>query len=83
MVKTIYSEKNEILLQWLKKERQKKGFSMRKLAEKLNRPHSFISKVEQGERRLDVIEYIDYCGALGIDPIYGIKAICSILRKDK
>jgi len=49
---------------------------MRDLAGKLGRPHSFIGKVEQGERRLDVIEYINYCEILDIDPIEGIKKSC-------
>lgn len=39
------------------------------------RPHSFIYKVEQGERRLDVVEYIWYCTALGVDPHTGIDAV--------
>ena len=39
------------------------------------RPHSFIYKVEQGERRLDVVEYIWYCIALNIDPRVGIEVV--------
>ncbi len=42
---------------------------MRELAERLDVIHSWIGKVELGERRLDVIEYIQYCKALGVDPI--------------
>lgn len=34
-----------------------------------------LYKVEQGERRLDVIEYIWYCTALGVDPHTGIDAV--------
>ena len=45
---------------------------MRELAERLDVIHSWIGKVELGERRLDVIEYIQYCKALGVDPIEGI-----------
>jgi hypothetical protein len=36
-------------------------------------PHSFGGKVEQGERRLDVVEYLQYCQALDIKPEDGIK----------
>ncbi|WP_258522605.1 helix-turn-helix domain-containing protein [Brevundimonas vesicularis] len=38
------------------------------LAERLGRPQSFVSKVERGERRLDVIEFCELAEALGHDP---------------
>jgi transcriptional regulator with XRE-family HTH domain len=63
------------LLAWLKEKRLAKGFSMRELAEKLECSHSLISKVEQGERRLDVVEYVDYCKALDVNPVEGINLI--------
>ncbi len=48
---------------------------MRALAAKLEVPHSFVQKIEMVERRLDVMEYISYCAALGIDPKDGLDAI--------
>lgn len=48
---------------------------MRELATKLGMPHSFVGKVEQQERRLDVVEYIQYCEAIGVSPIDGLKII--------
>lgn len=38
------------------------------LAERLGRPQSFVSKVERGERRLDVNEFCELAEALGHDP---------------
>lgn len=39
------------------------------LAQKLNKPQSFVSKFECGERRLDVIEFLTIMDALGVDPL--------------
>lgn len=51
--------------------------TMRELAEKLDAPHSFVGKTEQGERRLDVVEYVRYCKALGVDPAEGLNEVSS------
>ena len=48
---------------------------MRDLAKRLNVPHSFVGKVEQHERRLDVVEYVQYCEALKISPIKGLSIV--------
>lgn len=37
------------------------------VALRLRRPQSFVSKYELGERRLDVIELLEVCAALGTD----------------
>ncbi len=36
--------------------------------------HSIIGKLET-ERRIDIVEYVEYCKALGIDPYEGLKVI--------
>jgi transcriptional regulator with XRE-family HTH domain len=36
------------------------------LAARLGKPQSYISKIETGERRLDLIEAFDLCRALGV-----------------
>lgn len=38
------------------------------LAQMLGKPQSYVSKYESGERRLDVVEFVDICKALDIDP---------------
>lgn len=73
--KTISSDKYRALLSWLKQEREKKGLSMRDLAVLIDKPHSWIGKVETAERRLDVLEYVRYCDALGIKPEKGLKLL--------
>lgn len=34
----------------------------------MGRPQSFVAKYEGGERRLDVVEFVEVCASLGVDP---------------
>lgn len=49
--------------------RLRMGMTQQQVADQLGRPQSFVSKYESGERRLDVIEFLDVCTNLGISPI--------------
>jgi transcriptional regulator with XRE-family HTH domain len=48
--------------------RKAAGLTQAELSQKLNRPQSFVSKYERGERRMDVIEFGEVAKALGVDP---------------
>ncbi len=56
---------------WLRKRfitrRKELGLSQKGLAEKMGVIASFIGKVETGDRRLDIVEFIKYCQGLEID----------------
>ena len=45
------------------------GLTQVQLATALRRPQSFVSKVESGERRLDVPEFVALARALRVDPL--------------
>lgn len=78
MGKTVSSNENGRLTKWLKDKRHEKGHTMRSLAQVLGTPHSFIGKIENQERRLDVVEFMRYCDALDVDPYEGL----SLLQDD-
>ncbi len=44
------------------------GLTQRQLAVKIGRAHGYISKIELGERRLDMLEFIEFCDGCGQDP---------------
>lgn len=44
------------------------GISQRELARRLSKPPSYINKIELLERRLDLLEFIQYSHALGLAP---------------
>lgn len=75
--KPVTSEENKRLTRWLKRQRQEKNHTMRSLSEILGTPHSFIGKVENQERRLDVVEYVRYCNALEVNPMDGLAEIAA------
>ena len=52
----------------LKAERLTAGLTQQQVADRLGRPQSFVAKVEGCERRLDVVEFVNLCRALGVDP---------------
>lgn len=68
MPKSIHSELDDKLREALRAARQEAGLTQTQLAERLHRPQSFVAKYEGGERRLDVVEYIEVCDAIGVDP---------------
>jgi transcriptional regulator with XRE-family HTH domain len=56
MGKSIYTKDYKEIISRLKQARVDAGFSQQAVADKLNKPQSYISKIESGERRLDVAE---------------------------
>lgn len=49
--------------------RQKNNLTQQEVASRVGKPQSYVSKYESGERRLDVVEFLDVCKALGVKPI--------------
>lgn len=56
MEKSIHSNEYKVVLQRLRKARDEAGLTQVQVARKLNRHQSYVSKVESGERRVDVVE---------------------------
>jgi len=59
----------------LTRARKDQGKVQEEVASYLGKPQSFVSKYESGERRLDVIEFLEIAHALGLDPIEIIKEL--------
>ena len=64
--KTISDPRYAELLARLRAARERRGVTQAGLAEAIGRDQSFVSKVESRERRLDVVELVDICRALGV-----------------
>ena len=68
MAKTLRSPRHRQLIARIAEARKSRGMTQAELAKALGRPQSFIAKLEQGERRLEIIEFTDLARALGQDP---------------
>jgi transcriptional regulator with XRE-family HTH domain len=67
-MKSIHSRRSAKLRQLLIAARKKTGLSQAELAAQLGGTQSAVSKIERGERRLDVVEFMNWCDAIGVDP---------------
>lgn len=65
------------LQELLRQHRQAQQLTQLQLAERLARPQSFVAKYENGERRLDLIEFLQVAEALDIDPIQFMRQLLS------
>lgn len=57
---TSHRQRYRLFLERLKAARQQAGFTQMQVARKFSKPQSFISKIESGERRVDVVELQDF-----------------------
>ncbi|MBI6914111.1 helix-turn-helix transcriptional regulator [Pseudomonas juntendi] len=69
MTKAIYRREHVIFLQELKRMRVESGMTQAQCSAALGRPQSFMSDVERGVRRLDMVQLRDLCQVLGSDLI--------------
>ena len=75
MTKSVFTDQYQTFLSLLVKERKSAKMTQTQLAKQLKKPQSFISKYEKGERRLDVVEFLDIAKALGFDETNFIKRL--------
>lgn len=66
MDKSIHSRDYSVFLSLLKNARVNAQVPQTELAERLGVTQVFVSKVERGERRLDLVETLWWCHSLGV-----------------
>ncbi|KAA3605830.1 MAG: XRE family transcriptional regulator [Planctomycetota bacterium] len=59
----------------LKAMRSEAELTQRALAARLKKPHSFVAKVEHGDRRIDPVEFVRWCKACRVDPSEAIRRV--------
>lgn len=69
MEKSLYTKRHKALIRALKEARETAGLTQQAVAEKLGKPQSFVAKYENGERRLDVIEFLEVAETLSMNEV--------------
>jgi transcriptional regulator with XRE-family HTH domain len=68
MPRSQHSDRYRRFCELLIRERAQKGLTQAEVARRLKKPQSYVSKYETGERRLDVIEFLEIADVLGALP---------------
>lgn len=71
--KSIHSTEYKSVIKRLRDAREAVGLTQQEAAEKLGKPQSYISKIERGERRIDVVELAKVAKCYSKDITYFIQ----------
>ena len=66
--KSVHSEGQSAFSKLMIEARKSARLTQHEVAKRLHKPQSFIAKYEGGERRIDVVEFVTVCQAIGADP---------------
>lgn len=77
-MKTIHTNRYRRLVTLLIEARKEAELTQEEVADRLGRSQSHVASIESGGRRLDIIELIDLCAVLRIDPVKTVKEISAV-----
>jgi transcriptional regulator with XRE-family HTH domain len=77
--KSVHSGGQDAFCELMVRARKAAGLTQRELADRLHRPQSFVAKYEGGERRIDVVEFLTVCQAIGVDSAKLLKALKNVI----
>ena len=75
----IWDEKQQRFRKYLKNLRSASGLTQTELAERLNKHQSYVSKYENGERKLDFLETVEVFEACGV---YDVSELIELVKDD-
>ena len=83
MTKSVFSPQYMLFLRLLAEARLKAGLTQVELASLLGRPRNFVWKYENGERRLDIVEFLSIAKTLRLNPHELIDEILEVPLTDQ
>lgn len=83
MTRSLHTTAYRKITEALKQMRREAGVSQRELAKRLGQQLNYVSRLEQGQRRLDLLEWTWLCEALDRDPVEEGQKVLEQLRSRK
>jgi transcriptional regulator with XRE-family HTH domain len=68
MPKSVFTDANSVVVEALVAARKAAGLRQQDVAERLGKPQSFVSRIEGGQRRVDILEFYALAVAVKADP---------------
>lgn len=81
MPRSVFTDAYAAFREALVAARKSAGVTQVELAERLGKPQQFVSKIENGDRRVDLIEFVAICRALRVEPKDAFAAVLRRLPK--
>ena len=75
MAKTLGSKRHQALIALLVERREAAGMTQAQLADRLGEYQSFVARPESGQRRVDVVEFLELAEVLGFDAGKALAAV--------
>ena len=75
MAASMHNPASDLLAAAVVAMRKKAGFNQRQLAAALGREQNLVARIETGQRRLDLVEWVQICRACGVDPATTVTAL--------
>ncbi|WP_404405555.1 multiprotein-bridging factor 1 family protein [Pelagibacterium halotolerans] len=75
MEKTLASARHRALIEFLIEQRQAAGITQAELATRLGEYQSFVARLESGQRRVDVVEFLAIAEILGFDAAAALRQL--------
>jgi transcriptional regulator with XRE-family HTH domain len=66
---------------FLVQKRRASGITQAELGKRVGRGQSFVADVERGERRIDLVQFLDFADALDFDVGKAIRKIAAVKRR--
>lgn len=78
MSSTLSSKRHGSLVALLIRERKSANMTQAEVAQRLKQHQSFVARIESGQRRIDVVEFLEISEVIGFDPKQAIAQLKAI-----